>query len=261
MIFALVFSFGGISYAQEVPQDENGLTQGPPPPQNDNQDLQRIPSPDQIKNFQNIKKVGNALMGKPKDQRGSNPGKPKGEKPANASSTKPRGEKPPKGVGTSTLEKISHPNEIKNFEKVQKIGSTLYGVRKGGAQKPPVYVTPEALACVKAAIDKKDLAEKSVVTSRGEKVFAAIDARNTCQKAALDKTTAKEQGAANKICAESFKSSMEEINTSMEATKTSNWTTYNADLKSCSALQTTTTTSANTIAIEDGGSTTDSPAQ
>ena len=45
--------------------------------------------------------------------------------------------RPPKQerMGTSTLEKISHPGEIKLFDKIKQIGNALFGVRKGDGQK------------------------------------------------------------------------------------------------------------------------------
>lgn len=217
IIFSLVFSFGGISFAQE-------------------QTIEKIPSPDQIKNFEMIRKDGNALFGIRKVAPAIQ---------ANVVSS------------NSSLEKISHPEEISLFDKIVKKGKALWGIRKNIVPKP-AYITPAAAPCVKTAIDKKDTALKTIITSHSQEVVTAIDARNICQKAAIDKTTAKEQLEANKTCINVFQKAVKDINIATNKEKNEAQKTYKTDLKACSALQTVGTStstkqSTEEIKIEDGG--------
>jgi len=216
-IFSLVFSFGGISLAQE-------------------QAIEKIPSPDQIKNFEMIRKDGNTLFGIRK--------------------TAPTIQANAVG-GNSSLEKISRPEEISLFDKIVQKGKALWGIRKNIAPKP-AYITPAAAQCVKTAIDKKDTALKNIITSHSQEVVAAIDARNACQKAAIDKTTAKEQLEANKVCINVFQKGIKDINAATNKEKNEAQKTYKTDLKACSVLQTSSTATSTKpaieeIKIEDGG--------
>ncbi len=216
-IFSLVFSFAGVSLARE-------------------QAIEKIPSPDQINNFEMIRKDGTALFGIRKIAPAIQ---------SNAASS------------SSSLEKISRPEEISLFNKIVKKGKDLWGIRKNVAPKP-VYVTPAAAQCVKTAIDKKDTALKNIITSHSQKVTAAIDTRNVCQKAAIDKTTAKEQFEANRVCINTFQKGIKDINFSTNKEKNETQKTYKTDLKACAALQasspsTSTKQAVEEIKIEDGG--------
>ena len=218
MIFSLVFSFGGVSFAEE-------------------QAIEKIPSPDQIKNFEMIRKEGNSLFGIRKVAPAVK---------ANIANS------------NSSLEKISRPEEISLFDKIVKKGKALWGVRKNIVPRP-VYITPAAAQCVKTAIDKKDTTLKTIITSHSQEVVTAIDARNVCQKAAIDKTTAKEQFEANKTCINTFQKGIRDINAATEKEKNEAQKIYRTDLKACSALQKndTSTSAGQTteeIKIEDGSS-------
>jgi hypothetical protein len=90
---------------------------------------------------------------------------------------------------------------------------------------------------------------------------AAVDARNACQKTAIEKTIAQEQNDANKICVDAFRKAMLEADKSAEKTKNDSWKSYISDMKNCSALQNTDTASSGEniieeISIEDGESST-----
>jgi len=216
MIFSLVFSFGGVSFAQE-------------------QTIEKIPSPDQIKNFEMIRKDGNSLFGIRKVSPAAQ---------ANIANN------------NSSLEKISRPEEISLFDKIVKKGKALWGVRKNIVPRP-VYITPAAAQCVKTAIDKKDTTLKTIITSHSQELVTAIDARNVCQKAAIDKTTAKEQFEANKVCINVFQKGMKDISVATEKEKNEVQKIYRTDLKACSLLQTsgTSTSTKQTneeIKVEDG---------
>ncbi len=220
MVFSLIFAVSGIVLAQE---------------------LEKIPSPDQIKNFKMIKKEGTALFGIRLNAASSSPA-------AQARTERPN-ETGVNGISanarvTSTekiLEKILRPSDINLFEKIQKIGTALWGMRKNDNKNPndvkPALVTPAAVQCVKDAIDSKDAAVKSAIDTHAQALISAINARNTCQKAALDKTTGQEQFEANKICINNFQQSSKEANESMKKARDIAWKKYKDDLKVCSALQ------------------------
>ncbi len=215
LVFSLVFAFGGITIAQE---------------------LEKIPSPDQIKYFKVVKKEGQALFGirlqKPKQEMSSE-------------------------ATTSSLEKILTPSDMGLFEKIRKIGKSLFGVRKIKEHKL-VYITPSAAQCVKDAISKKDTALKAATDNHSQSIVSAIDARSACQQLAIDKTTAKEQFDANKICIKTFQESTKNVNSTMEKLKNDARKIYQTDLKACSKLQTPTVSSTITVSsieeiiIDDG---------
>jgi len=175
------------------------------------------------------------------------------------------------------LEKIAHPQEIALFDKIQKIGSALWGVKKNSASqdvsnqikkeaelksvklpevKPvrKIEVKPEMAACVKTAIEDKDAALKAAITEHNQAVFNAIDARTACQKAAIDQTLS-EQGAANRLCLEAYQKAVVENKKTFQNHKNTNWQAYRDDLKACQSTQTTTTASIvglEELIIEDG---------
>lgn len=83
--------------------------------------------------------------------------------------------------------------------------------------------------------------------------LAAIDARNTCQKAALDKTTLSEQVQSNKACLERYHQAIWDSLNVLKQSKENGWKTYTEDLKACAVLQReTNATSQEKIVVEDG---------
>ncbi len=182
------------------------------------QERERIASPSEIKNYRDIIRRGKDLL----------------------------------GIRVREIEKILSPDQIKNFEDIRRVGNALWGRRKG-EDKKPVLVRPEATACVSSAIDAKDVAVKAALTDMNTKALAAIDARNTCQKAALAKTAADEQRTAYKACAETYTKTVREAQKAMKASKETAWKTFKTSLKSCSVLQNTgENSSSGEIEIEDG---------
>ncbi|MEI7620400.1 MAG: hypothetical protein WCJ57_02420 [Candidatus Falkowbacteria bacterium] len=250
-VFSLIFSFGGISLAQVQDQDRELITtqiqersQLAKPVKLDQDDkaktnLEKIASPAEISFFNKIQKIGTALWGVRKN---NNSIKPEDKNLADNVSAK--------------LEKISSPAEISFFNKIQKIGTALWGIRKDDAKKKvvsPAYVTPAAAQCVKSAIDKKDSALKTSTSNHSQKVLSAIDVRGTCQKVALEKTTAKEQLEANKVCVNTFLKEVKTVNEVMSKEKNEAKKTYLVDLKACSASQAGNISSSTEIVVEDGG--------
>jgi len=220
MVFSLIFAVSGIVLAQE---------------------LERIPSPDQIKNFKMIKKDGNALFGVRINSASS--GQVMQDRTMRPDGTNDIGiSTNSRGTSTSKiLEKILRPSDITLFEKIKQVGASLWGFRKNETRNPnearPVLVKPVAVQCVKDAIDTKDTAVKNAIASTSQAVISAIDVRNACQKAALDKTTGQEQMEANKICVKNFQQSSKETNEAMKNARNEAWKNYKTGLKACSALQ------------------------
>lgn len=145
-------------------------------------------------------------------------------------------------------ERIPSPSSIQEFKDIIKRGKDLFGHRREEGQ---VLVRPEAVGCVKTAIDTKDTAVKTAVSTLSSKTVAAIEARNTCQKAALDKTTVKEQREANRACLNTFKTTMKTAAKEAKTARDTAWRTYKTDLKTCGQMQKAAGGSTN-ILIEDG---------
>ena len=180
------------------------------------QERERISSPSEMKNFKDVIKKGKDLF----------------------------------GIRQRVLEKINSLEELANFDSVKKIGNTLWGFRKQSNEAP--VISPVAVTCVKNAIDKKDTALKAGIPTLSTKMTELIDARNTCQKAALDKTTAKEQMTANKVCLDTFKKAVENGKKAVKNAQKNIWETYKQDLKTCNQLQKAEVGSGE-IQLEDGG--------
>ena len=180
-----------------------------------NEKLEKIVSPSEITKFQNIVKRGKDLY----------------------------------GMRKQILEKIASPKDIANFERIVKKGKDLFGVRKAEDQ---TLVRPEATACVKTALDKKDTALTTGVTAGSAVLITAINTRNTCQKVALDKTTVKEQREANKICVETYKKAVQAGRETVKKTQATIWEAFKTDLKACGQLQKAAGGSAE-IKLDDGG--------
>jgi predicted nucleic acid-binding protein len=226
--------------------------------------LEKILNPSQIKYYEGIRKISGSLWGK---------------KRINASGAVEKSrqnvEKKPETStkNSNVLEKISNPSEIKNFEEIRKIENSLWGKRKDSSNsrkeegmqekkteekkntenKEAVLIKPEATQCVKTAIDKKDTSLKASISAQGVLAIAAIDARNTCQKTALDKTTLRDQTQANKSCLEAYHQAVWDSLNVLKQSKETSWRVYTEDLKACAVLQRTpNTTNQEKIVIEDG---------
>lgn len=122
--------------------------------------LEKIPSPDQIKNFQKIEKRGTALFGIRVNKAGTTvqlkispvDRRPEADLQGTPSDTATSSDMNLDSTASSTslmrslelrasstiltkiLEKISSPDQIKNFQKIEKRGGSLYGIRVGFAK-------------------------------------------------------------------------------------------------------------------------------
>jgi hypothetical protein len=227
--------------------------------------LEKIPSPEQIKNFTNIKKEGNALFGvriqqlETKIQGLGDKLKEALNKPAvrMATSTNPT----PNTIASSTkgLEKISNPKEIALFEKIKQVGTTLWGYRKATKENLGASVlTSETVTCLKTAIDKKDMAVKDSIASSSESLIKATTDRNTCQKYSLDKPNNSEIMQGFKICKDNFNNAIKESRMSSKKFRDAAWKVYQQEVKACYKTNTTATSTeiksegANVL-LDDGG--------
>ncbi len=226
-------------------------------------DLEKISSPDQIRYFRVMKKENGALYGIRLEKLSQNE-KIKVSAGLNQADSV---------TATNTkaqLEKILAPHLISLYEKVQKIGTSLWGVKKDknnieqgdkkgeskDETKPVVkyrVVTPEMLTCVTSAIDKKDNALQARVTSTGVDVNAAIAARGTCQKQAL--ASVENQQENMKVCVQKFQEKHREIVAKAKTEQQAIWKTYQTELKACVPVIASGAAEAEAeLIIEDGGS-------
>lgn len=213
----------------------------------------KIPSPEQIKFFQDIKKIGNSLFGIMKKNANMNGTTPslenKSTEPTMTNGT----------TGEQQTEKILSPDMIKFYTAIKKIGTSLFGVRKDGtgpknvAPKAHHIVTAEESACVIAAIKAKDQTVVDGKTAETTAFNAAVVARTDCQTAALGTTDG--QAVALALCAKNFAAASGQARETFAKLQKDAWTKYVASLKSCVPTSGTTsggTTNGGDIMIEDG---------
>jgi len=248
---AVVFAEEGVSIAadQLVQQStENRLAQV-----SSADGLEKIPNPSEIKNYESIRKIGTSLWGKKRAQSSTTTEK-----------SLLRNEKKSEVINANLLEKIVHPSEIKNYVEIRRIENALWGKKKIErenienseiikTESKSVFIKPEAVLCVKTAIDQKDTTLKAALSDQNILALAAIDVRNTCQKSALDQATLPEQVQSNKNCLEAYRRTVRESLIQLNQLKDNGWKIYTEDLKTCAFLQRgTNTTSQEKILIEDG---------
>jgi hypothetical protein len=239
--------------------------------------LVKIPNPDYIKYFREIRQIGaslygilinsaNGLMGNIQPTSGTTP-------TAQNSSTAPTATATGGTIGgvgqtTQQLEKILSPDMIKFYTAIKKIGSSLFGVRLGGSvpgnvtPKPYRVVTAEESACVISAIKAKDQAITDGKTAEATAFNAAVAARTACQTTALGGIDG--QLAALQTCAKSFVTAAKQSQATFAKAQKDAWTTYTAALKVCGPAPSTTaggiapgtatggTTPSGDIMVEDG---------
>lgn len=191
-------------------------------------DLEKIPSPEYIKYFQMIKKVGNSLFGVRK------------------ATTTDRVE-PKKSEDSNKLEKIEHPGLVNMYEKIQRIGTALWGIKKR-ATSTPFIIAPEVSACVVSAIDVKDKALMARITAAATETNSALAARSTCQQAAVVATSSPREIL--NACVKTFNDAHKVIRETSKKLQSDTWKTYQESLKAC---RTSATSTLPVPVIEDGG--------
>ncbi len=215
--------------------------------------LEKIPSPDQIKYFRVMKKENGALYGIRLEKM------EKLEKTERVERNESLRENE-SASGTNTraqLEKILAPQFIGLYEKIQKIGNSLWGVKRDSDDKDEVKdsakyreITAEMRVCVAAAIDVKDASLKDRVTLTGTELNAAISTRGECQKNAI--ASLENQRENLNVCVKNFQIKHKEIVNKAKEAQQAAWKTYQASLKACLPNISASTTAE--IMIEDGGS-------
>ncbi|MCX6795371.1 MAG: hypothetical protein NT165_01400 [Candidatus Falkowbacteria bacterium] len=268
MIFSLVLVSGNFVLAQEVnpgqgpdnqkPKNENKPPMRPAIGQNNSSvktQPEKISSPSEMGLFEKIKKVGNELFGVRKQN--VQPKKDDNKKPMPvadgqnlASGTMMVKENPNSFMPTSStdqLEKISSPGDMNLFDKIKKVGTALFGVRKGDGPKP-MLIKPEFAQCVKDAINKKGLAVKAVVSAHNQALVAALDSRLACELAAVDKTSAQEQFDANQLCISADQKTRDESEGTFNKAREDAQKTFQTDVKQCLGSFVQNSSSTNPIA-------------
>ena len=217
------------------------------------QTLERIPSPDQIKNFRVMKNENGALYGVKVQNTNQSAN-------ANANSAV--------ASNGQTLERIPSPDQIKNFRVMKNENGALYGIRIQNTNQAQIktgeqtkneqvraqnrVVDADIKTCVATAIDKKDSALKTRLTNMNNDVSALIDVRNACQKQALDSET--NQAENLKACSTTFEVKFKELNGVTRENHKNIWTNYQNEMKACLPAQ--EVKEGATLLIEDGGSST-----
>lgn len=213
------------------------------------QELEKIPSPDQIRNFKVMKNINGSLYGIRLKNITNQEIKTQAQAQVNSSV------KLEKRATSSnlSLEKISSPQFIKDYEKIQKIGNALWGVKKvNNAQKTNSYrqVSGEIKDCVSKAITAKDDALKEYLSKNNDSLLSLISARQACQLLALE--TLDRQADKIASCNRDFQAKHQNIIKSMKESHAKIWNQYRQDLKSCSPAS--DSQSEAPLIIEDGGS-------
>lgn len=201
--------------------------------------LERIPSPDQIKYFKVMKNENGALYG------------------VRLENTETKDEKM-----ENVLEKIAAPQFISRYENIVKQGNALWGYLKDEFKKLTNknqnqeqdqvrrrVVSSDIKVCVAEAVDNKDEALKNALSTANTDTLALIDTRNTCQKTAIESET--EQLANLNACAESFQESHKEILSNLKTLQKEVWNSYKEAMKNCLPES---DSSEELLLIEDGGS-------
>lgn len=208
---------------------------------NSSEDMEKIPSPDQIRYFKNIIKKGMTLFGIKKDKMVE-------KKESIASST------------AEKMEKIPAPQFVGLYERIKQIGKSLWGYKKEKREEKRRLVTAGMSACVITAVETKDTALVADNTAFTTELNSAITARTACQKTALGST--ENQFTNLDVCVKAFKDTTKASRHKYKKNHEAIWKTYRESLKTCvknTASTTGTSTSAEKedsqgeLNIEDGG--------
>ena len=219
--------------------------------------LEKILSPEQIKNFKNVQKIGTALFGV-RIQKLENKVQNLSNQTASSSATIASSTKQIAAVkaAAKNLEKIVGPWEINLFEKIQKVGNALFGIRKAvKANVGGVQITSDIATCLKTAIDAKDTAINSALTAQSSALLQAVTDRGVCQKAALDLTTNDLIINAFKPCKDTFNKTINDGRDTVKKSRDDVWKTYQQAVKACypTAAATSTDVINGNVLLDDGG--------
>jgi|GEM_PF-5131984 len=184
---------------------------------------QRIPSPESMKNFKQIRRVGNALYGVPKNS--NNEDRP-GMKPNKEEKTEM------KNV-SGAEEKILSLDDVQYFTKIRKVGNALYGVRITAKAGSSTTLTAEAKACLKTALTKKDSAIITAFDTYTASAKLAMQTRMTAISTALDISNNAERVKAMNSAIQAHKKARDEANRLHRSSVKQASETYRTELKAC----------------------------
>lgn len=168
---------------------------------------ERIASPDEIKNYTNVHKVGDALYGYRK----------------------------PVQTANGIEEKITSPSEIRYFSHIRKVGTALYGIRIMNKIASTTPLTAEQIACVQTALEKRDTAVISARDVLNSEIKTALQARMSAFKNAIAITNPKERAAALMNASKAFKTAKTAANNKYKAAIKTVSGTFKTDVKACNA--------------------------
>ncbi len=216
-----------------------------------NPKLIKIPAPEYLKYFRDIKKVGDSLYGIVKN--GVSDAMTAAPQVSDASAT----EKSLDSLA-SRVEKILSPEMIKNYMVVKKEGNALFGVKlsdlpsilKGAVPVKRAAVSSEQAGCVIDAIKAKDTAVSASIETHAASLRAAVSARTSCQSAALGAVEG--QGEALAACVSAFVKSSKAAKEDLSKARETAWSAYRTALKACQNA-TASSSPAQEIMVEDGG--------
>lgn len=166
---------------------------------------EKIPNPAEIKNFTKIRKMGEALYG----------------------------HRMIRNMIAKLEEKIPNLGEIKNFANIRKIGNSLYGYKKMNQVISFTEISAEAVACVQAALTKKDNAVISALDAYNAAVKAAMETRKNAYIAALAISDKQERAKAMVNAFTAFKKAKTEAKDKYKESIKSVFDAYRLDLKGC----------------------------
>jgi len=235
----------------------------------DGQILERIPSPGQIKNFKMIKNEQGVLYGirlhniTTSQVQNQNKTQVKNQEPINAKANNQAqlNSESQANIKAGKLEKIPAPQFIKDYEKIQKIGTALWGVKKETVNKnindnmkaaPNRYrvIGSDIKTCVATAIKDKDVALKAQLVSNNSDLSDIIDARQACQLIALESMGGQEDKI--NTCNRDFQAKHQKLLKGMKENQKNIWKTYKDDMQAC--LPAKSVQEGELLLIEDGGS-------
>jgi hypothetical protein len=196
--------------------------------------LERIPSPDQIKNFKVMRNENGTLYG------------------VRLQATSEDQER--EQTQSRVLEKIPAPQFISQYENISRMDNALWGYRKTDNAENKVIVnnrlvTADIKVCVAKAIDEKDEALKSRLTLLSDDLSTLISERNLCQKTAIESENNQRENL--KRCVNDFQIKHKELISASQKYQQNAWKAYQVGLKYC--LPAGDNLDADLI-IEDGGS-------
>ncbi|MFA6306766.1 MAG: hypothetical protein WCV70_03940 [Patescibacteria group bacterium] len=166
---------------------------------------EKISTPAEIKNFTKIRKMGEALYGY----------------------------RMIKTMIAKLEEKIPNLAEIKNFTKIRKMGNSLYGYKKMNDVISSTEISAEAIACVQAALIKKDNAVISALDAYTAAIKTAMETRKNAYVAALAISDKQERTKAMVNAFTAYRKAKNEAKDKYKESVKTVFDAYKTDLKSC----------------------------